>query len=59
MNTQKQEAEIAQIEWVPIEEAKNKITYENTKKLFIQVLEDNHLNRQNENCRKSANNKNR
>ena len=50
MNTQKQEAEIAQIEWVPIEEAVNKITYENTKKLFKQVLEENHLNRQNENC---------
>lgn len=50
MNTQKQEEEIAQIEWVPIEEAGNKITYENTKKLFKQVLEENHLNRQNENC---------
>lgn len=49
MNTQKQEEEIAQIEWVPIEEAGNKITYENTKKLFKQVLEENHLNRQNEN----------
>ena len=50
MNTQKQEEEIAQIEWVPIEEAGNKIIYENTKELFKQVLEENHLNRQNENC---------
>ncbi len=40
MNVKKQEAEIAQIEWVPIEEAGNKITYENTKKLFKQVLEE-------------------
>ena len=48
VNTQKQEAEIAQIEWVPIEEAANKITYENTKELFKQIIEENHLNRQNE-----------
>lgn len=44
MNIQKQEAEIAQIEWVPIEEAVNKITYENTKKLFKHVVEENYLN---------------
>lgn len=49
MNVQKQEAKIAQIEWVPIKEAVNKITYENTKKLFKQIIEENHLNRQNEN----------
>lgn len=41
MNVKKQEEEIAQIEWVPIEEAENKITYENAKKLFKQVLEEN------------------
>lgn len=50
INVKKQETEIAQIEWVPIEEAGNKITYENTKKLFKQVVEENYLNRQNENC---------
>lgn len=50
VNVQKQETEIAQIEWVKIEEAVNKITYENTKELFKQVIEENHLNRKNENC---------
>ena len=38
-----QEAEIAQIEWVPIKEAVNKLTYENAKKLLKQVIEDNNL----------------
>lgn len=50
INVKKQEAEIAQIEWVSIEETVNKITYENTKKLFKYVVEENYLNRQNENC---------
>ena len=43
MNTQAQEVEIAQIEWVPIKEAVNKLTYENAKKLLKQVIEDNNL----------------
>lgn len=43
MNVQAQKTEIEQIEWVPIKEAVNKLTYENAKKILKQVIEDNNL----------------
>ena len=35
-----QESEVKNIEWIPIEEAVQRITYPTTKKLFEKVLED-------------------
>ena len=46
----RQEAEIKNIEWLPFEEAIERITYENSKKLLKQVIEENKIFvKQNEN----------